>query len=92
MFIEKPFFLWNFPPNKGLTDYFFQGSTRKKGIFWDFVQKRLLFQRSFRNKCSHCHCIFLLGGVGNFSHKCKNCGQTPFEKHGLDKETEERDR
>ena len=28
--------------------------------------------------------------MGNFSHRVENYGQTPIEKYGLDKETEER--
>ena len=88
--LKNPF-LRNFPPNKGLTEklFFLRGPLVKKALFWDFVQKRLLFPSIFGQNALIVFCLSL-GGGGNFSHRFENGGQTTFEKHGLDKETEER--
>ena len=83
MFIEKPF-LRKFLPSKGF--FCFRGVR-------SFCAKMALVSKDFRENYSNCLLFFFWGGelVGNFSHRFENCGQTPFEKHGLDKETEERD-
>ena len=79
---------------KGLTEktfFFFERSPRKEALFWAFVQKRLLFPSTLGRNALILFCLFCGGmGVGNFSHRFENGGQTTFEKHGLDKETEER--